>query len=148
MTGTRWKEIRENRISNKLLREKLDNIDSFEEIYATRCFNWLEKLADMPATISDSRLPRMLLGAWCFGGKRVNGRHKQNTRRAYLNLVDKLKFETSEIFLGNNKKGELRCIFDLIRHNPAEFQLRVDQGTCAFVKAWLNSDSCEFFILT
>ena len=63
-----------------------------------------------------------------------------NTRRAYLNLVDKLKFDTLEIFLGNNKKGELRCIFDLIRHNPAEFQLRVDQGTCAFVKAWLNSD--------
>ena len=140
MTGTRWKEIRENRISNKFLREKLDNIDSFEEIYATRCFNWLEKLADMPATISDSRLPRMLLGAWCFGGKRVNGRPRQNTRRAYLNLVDKLKFDKLEIFLGNNKKGELRCIFDLIRHNPAEFQLRVDQGTCAFVKAWLNSD--------
>ena len=140
MTGTRWKEIRENRISNKFLREKLDNIDSFEEIYATRCFNWLEKLADMPATISDSRLPRMLLGAWCFGGKRVNGRPRHNTRRAYLNLVHKLKFDELEIFLGNNKKGELRCIFDLIRHNPAEFQLRVDQGTCAFVKAWLNSD--------
>jgi len=28
------------------LREKQDNIDSLEEIYATRCFNWLEKLAE------------------------------------------------------------------------------------------------------
>uniref|UniRef100_A0A7S2KUB2 Uncharacterized protein n=1 Tax=Leptocylindrus danicus TaxID=163516 RepID=A0A7S2KUB2_9STRA len=61
MTGTRWKEIWENRISYQILREKLDNIDSSEEIYATRCFNWLEKLADMPVTISDSRLLRMLL---------------------------------------------------------------------------------------
>ena len=63
MTGTRWKEIRKNRIFNKSLREKLDNIDLFEEIYAARCFNWLEKLADMPAAISNSRLH-----AWCFGG--------------------------------------------------------------------------------
>ena len=59
-------------------------------------------MADMPATISDFRLPRMLLGAWCFGGKLVNGRPKHNTRQAYLNLVDKLKFDELEIFLGNN----------------------------------------------
>ena len=140
MTGTRWREIRENKVSNKSLREKLDNIDSFDEIYSTRCFNWLEKLADMPASISDSRLPRMFLSAWCSGGKRVTGRPKQNTRRAYLNLIDKLKFEKLECFLGDNKKGELRCIFDLIRHDPTEFQLRMDHGTCKLVKAWLNSD--------
>ena len=74
MAGTRWWEIREKRISNKSFPKKLDNIDSFEEIYATHCFNWLEKLADMPATISNSRLPGMLLGAWCFGGKQENAR--------------------------------------------------------------------------
>ena len=135
MTSTRWKEIRENRISNKSLREKLDNIDSFEEIYATRCFNWLEKLADMPAAISNSRLPCMLLGAWCFGGKRVSGRPRHNTRRASLNnLVDKLKFDKLGCILGNKNKGELRCTFDLIRHDPAGFHLRMDQGTCELFK--------------
>ena len=132
MTGNRWREIRENRISNKSLREKLDNIDSFEEIYATRCFNWLEELADMPATISNSRLPHMLLGAWCFGGKRVKGRPRHTTRRVYLNF--KLKFDKLDCILGDNRKGELRCIFDLKRHDPAEFQLRMDQGTCTFLK--------------
>ena len=94
----------------------------------------------MPATISDSRLPRMLLGAWCFGGKRANGLPRHNTRRAYLNLVDKLKFDKLDCFLENNKKGKLRCIFDFIRYDPAEFQLRMDHGTCEFVKAWLNSE--------
>ena len=46
-----------------------------------------------------------VLGAWCFGGKRVNGRPRHNTRRAYLNLVDKLKFHELDCFLANNKKA-------------------------------------------
>ena len=92
------------------------------------------------ATTSDSRLPRMLLGAWCPGGKRVRGRPRHNTHRAYFNLVDKLKFDELDCFLGNNRKGELRCMFDLTRHEPVEFQLRMDHGTCEFVKAWLNSE--------
>jgi len=66
MTGTKWKEVREKRITNKSLREKLDNIDSFDEIHASRCFNWLENLADMPATISNSRLPAPTQVTWCM----------------------------------------------------------------------------------
>ena len=138
MTGTKWKEVRENRITSKSLRERFDNIDSFDEIYASRCFNWLEKLAEMPATISNSRLPRKLLGAWCLGGKRLCGGQRQTTRRAYLNLAKKLRFDKEEGILGS-KNGELQCIFDLIRHDSAEFHLRVDQGICNFVKEWLIS---------
>ena len=82
----------------------------------------------------------MLLGAWCFGGKQVSSRPRHNTRRAYLNLIDKLKFDELDCSFGNNKKGELRCIFDLIRHDPVEVQLRMDHGTCESVKAWLNSE--------
>ena len=66
MTGKKWKEVREHRFINKSLREKLDNIDSFDEIYASRCFNWLEKLADMSATISNHRLPRKPQVTWCM----------------------------------------------------------------------------------
>ena len=58
---------------------------------------------------------------------------------AYI-LVKKLKFDEGDCILGNDKKGELRCIFDLIRHDPAEFHLRVDQGICDFVKEWLTSE--------
>ena len=46
----------------------------------------------------------------------------------------------TDCILGNNKKGELRCIFDLIRHDSAEFQLRIDQGICDSVKEWLTSE--------
>ena len=94
----------------------------------------------MPATTSNSRLPRRLLGAWCFGGKRAPGKPPQTTRRAYLNLVKKLKFDEEDCILGNDKKGELRCIFDLIRHDSAEFHLRIDQGICDFVNEWLTSE--------
>ena len=62
-------------------------------------------------------------------------------RRAYLNLVKKLKFDEEDCILGNDKKGELRCIFDLICHDSsAEFHLRIDQGICDFVKEWLTSE--------
>ena len=44
MTGTRWSEIREKRLTNKQLRERLDNIESFDEIYSCRYFNWSVKL--------------------------------------------------------------------------------------------------------
>ena len=104
MTDTKWKEVWENRITNKSLREKLDNIDSFDEIYASRCFNWLEKMAEMPANISNSRLPRKLLGAWCLRGKRIRGGPRQTTRRAYLNLAKKLKFDDEDCILGSDKR--------------------------------------------
>ena len=67
--------------------------------------NWLEKLAEMPATISNSRLPRKLLGAWCFGGKRVPGHPRQTTRRAYLNLVKTLKFDDLDCISLATKKA-------------------------------------------
>ena len=75
----------------------------------------------MPATISNSRLPRKLLGAWCFGRKRASGKPPQTTRRAHLNLDKKLNFDEEDCILGNEKKGELRCIFDLICHDLAKF---------------------------
>ena len=80
MTGTKWSDIREKRITNKQLRERLDNIESFDEIYNHRCLNWFIKLAVMPATESENRLPRKLLGAWCPTGKRLRGGQLKNTR--------------------------------------------------------------------
>ena len=62
--GTKWSDIREKRLTHKQLRERLDNIESFDEIYNHRCLNWFIKLANMPATESDNRLPRKLFGAW------------------------------------------------------------------------------------
>ena len=57
MTGTEWSEIREKHLTKKQLRECLDNIESFDEIYNCCCLNWFVKLANMPATESENRPP-------------------------------------------------------------------------------------------
>ena len=65
MTGTKWRDLREKRITNKQPCERLDNIESFDEIYDHHCLNWFIKLAIMPATESENCLPRnsLVLGA-------------------------------------------------------------------------------------
>ena len=73
-----------------------------------------------------------------YGGKRTRGHPRQTTRRAYLNVAKKHKFDDEDCILGSDN-GELRCIFDLIRLDSAEFHLRVDQGICDLVKEWLTS---------
>ena len=106
MTGTKWRDLREKRITNKQPCERLDNIESFDEIYNHRCLNWFTKLTIMPATESENRLPRKLLGAWCSTGNRLRGRPQKNTRLAYPDLLNNLKFDESDPILGSNK-GEL-----------------------------------------
>ena len=124
-----------DRITNVELRRRLD-IESITEIMDRRRMNWLEKLADMPATQSDNRLPRMLLGAWIFQGKRAQGGPLKSLRNSYLDLLRKLKFDKEDPVLGS-KYGELKYIIDLICNEPVEFNLRVDYG--------LHSDIREFF---
>ena len=50
-------------------------IESHDEILNRMLINWMEKVAKIPATLDDNRLPRKLLGAWCFGDKRRRGGH-------------------------------------------------------------------------
>ena len=68
-------EVREKRLTNKQLRERLDDIESFDEIYNGCCLNWFEKLANMPATESENRAPRKLLGAWCYNWRQCWADH-------------------------------------------------------------------------
>ena len=44
--------------------------ESLNEVLDHRHMNWMEKVVKMPAILDDKGLPRKLLGAWCFGGKR------------------------------------------------------------------------------
>ena len=124
-----------DRITNLELRRRLD-IESIIEIMDRRRMNWLEKLVVMPATQSNNRLPRMLLGAWIFQGKRARGRPLKSLRNSYLDLLRKLKFDDEDPVLGS-KCGELKHIIDLICNEPVEFNLRVDYG--------LHIDIREFF---
>ena len=101
MTGTKWSEIREKCLTNKQLCERLDNIESFDEIYNHRCLNWFIKLAVMPATESENRLPRKLLGAWCPTGNHLPGRPLKNTRHSHLDLLNNLQFDESDPMLRN-----------------------------------------------
>ena len=40
MTGAKWSDIREKCLTNKQLCERLDNIESFDEIYNRCCLDW------------------------------------------------------------------------------------------------------------
>ena len=93
MTGTKWNDIREKHLTNKQLRERSDNIESFDAIYNHRCLNWFIKLAIIPATESENRPPKKLLGAWCSNGNLLRGRPLKTTRHAYLDLLNNLKFD-------------------------------------------------------
>ena len=55
-----------------------------------RHMNWMEKVAKIPATLDDNRLPRKLLGAWSFGGKRRRGGQLKTKHNSYLDLLRKL----------------------------------------------------------
>ena len=46
--------------------------------------------------LDDNRLPRKLLGAWCFGGKRRPGGQLIPLRKFFLDLLRKLQFDTND----------------------------------------------------
>ena len=62
-------EQRKHSIRDKELRKCL-GIGSLNEILDRRRVKWMEKIANMPATLDDIQLPRQLLGDWCIGGER------------------------------------------------------------------------------
>ena len=65
-------DLRNLSIRDKELRKRLE-IESLSEILDRRRMHWMEKVANMPATVDDNGLPRKLLGTWIFGGKRRQG---------------------------------------------------------------------------
>ena len=109
-------------IRDEQLRKRLE-IESFDEILDRRHMKWMEKVAKMPATLDDNQLPRKLLGAWCFGGKRRPGVQLKTLRKSYLDLLRKLQFDTDDksdsALCGSH--GTLRNILELIRNEPVEF---------------------------
>ena len=54
----------EKRLANKQLRERLDNIESSDEIYNRRCLNLFENLENMPATEYQRTAPPDFF--WCL----------------------------------------------------------------------------------
>ena len=94
----------------------------------------------MPTTLDDDQLPRKLLGAWCFGGKRRQGGQRKTSRKSYLDLLRKLQFDTNDksdsALCGSH--GTLRTILELICNAPAEFNLRLDHGLNGDVREWLT----------
>jgi len=117
---------KKDHITNKNIRRRL-GIESLQEIMDRRRMKWLEKLIKMPATQSENRFPRMLLGAWIYKGTRAQGRPLKSLRNSYWDLLKKLKFDDFDPILGS-KIGELKDIIELIRDEPVEFNLRVDCG--------------------
>ena len=115
-------------------------IESLDEILRRRCMNWMEKVAKTPATLDDNRLPRKLLGAWCFGGKRRRGGQLKTLRKSYLDLLHKLQFDTKDTSDSAlcSSYSTLRNILELIWNEPAKFNLRLDHGLNGDVRELLQ----------
>ena len=102
--------------------------------------NWTEKVAKMPATLDDNRLPRKLLGAWCFGGKRRPGGQLKILRKPYLDLLHKLQFDTNDKSDSAlcDSHGTLRNILEMICNKHVEFNLRVYHSLNGDGREWLT----------
>ena len=113
------RDLRNHSIRDKELRRRL-GIELLDEILDHRRINWMEKVAKMPATLDGNRLPRKLLGAWCFRGKRRQGGQLKTLCKSYLDLLRNLQFDTNDSDLcGSN--GTLGNILELIFNKPVEF---------------------------
>ena len=117
---------------------KYDSLfESLSEILDRRRMKWMEKVVNMPATLDGNRLPRKLLGAWIFGGKRRSGGQRKTSRNSYLDLLHKLQLDSNDSALCGSK-GTLRNILELICNEPVEFNLRLDHGLNEDVREWLT----------
>ena len=133
-------DLRNHSIGDEELGKRL-GIVSLGEILDRRRMNWMEKIAKMPATLDDNRLPRKLLGACCFGGKRRQGGQLKTLRKSYLDLLRKLQFDINDksdsALCGSH--GTLGNILELICNEPAEFNLRLDHGINGrYGREWLT----------
>ena len=98
---------------------------------------WMEKVANMPATLDDNQLPRKLLGAWIFGGKRKPGGQRMTLHRSYLDLLRKLQLDSNDSALFGYI-GTLRNILEVICNEPVEFNLRLDHSLNGDFREWLT----------
>ena len=107
----------------KELRKRL-GIESLSGFFYHRRMNWMEKVANMHATLDDNRLPRKLLGAWIFGGKRRSGGQRKTLCKSYLDLLCKLQFDNNNSALCGSK-GNLRNILKVICNEPPQWSSSV-----------------------
>ena len=131
------RDLRILSIRDEWLRKRL-GIEPFFDMLDRRRTNWMEKVAQMPATLDDNRLPRKLLGAWCFGGNRRPGGQLKTFRKSYLDLLRKLKFYAKDKSDSApcGSRSTLRNILELICNEPVEFNLRLDHGLNQDVREW------------
>ena len=99
----------------------------------------------MPATESEKRLHRKLLGAWCYKCSRLSGGQQKNTRKSYLDLLNILNFDESDPIIGSNR-GELSFIFALITGDNVEFNLRTDHRIHELVRDLLLDFTTPDFV--
>ena len=87
----------------------------------------------MPATESENRLPRKLLGAWCYNCSRLRGGQRENICKTYLDLLNSNLMNVWDPILGTSSNhGELSCIFALITGDNVEFK------TCVLTMVSMN----------
>ena len=81
---------------SRMTKLDLRGIESLNEILDRRRMIWMEKVSNMPATVDDNRLPRKLLRAWIFNGKRKSGGQRKTLSKSYLDLLCKLQLDRND----------------------------------------------------
>ena len=99
----------------------------------------------MPATESENRLPRKLLGVWCYKCSFLSGLQQKNNRKSYLDLLNILKFDEPDPIIGSSR-GELSCMFALITDDNVEFDLCADHGLQELIRDWLLDSIAPVFV--
>jgi hypothetical protein len=75
-------QVKEEKISNKEVRKKLNNCYTISQIIELRRARWLEKISHM----NDNRAPRKLILAW-IPNARPTGKPQQTIRHGYATAL-------------------------------------------------------------
>ena len=94
MVGITIYVVKDNHISNKQVREELNNCYQFHQSLEQQSARWLEKLALMNC----KRRPKNALRSWIYNKSRKQGGQQKNIRTSFsITLTDSLQFETDKM---------------------------------------------------
>ena len=93
MLGITIYEVKEKKISNRKVRERMESAYTLEQMMELRRARWLEKLSHM----NETRAPRKLLVAW-IRCPRANGKPQQTIRHGFATtIINKLQIPSSHL---------------------------------------------------
>ena len=109
MVGVTIYEVKDHHISNKQIREELNNCYIFHQSLELRSARWLKKLALM----SCKQGPRKALLSWIYNESRKQGGQQQHITTSLINtLIDSLNFKSDQLNNWMSKAKDSRFFYE------------------------------------